>query len=100
MLPLELVINKDSKFKDHSDSISECRLSDSHENTSFDNNEAYKSVSINNMGINNDTDKLSIPIIETHNVVQNIRNHLRNEDDYNSISLQNSHVRECKFQCN
>jgi len=92
MLPLELVINKDSKSKDHSDSISiKCRLSDTHKNISFNDNEA--------LDINNDTDKVSIPT-ETHNVVQNIRNHLRNEDDYDSVSLQNSHVRECKFQHN
>ncbi|RLU20987.1 hypothetical protein DMN91_007603 [Ooceraea biroi] len=95
VFPLELVINKDSKFKDsHSDSISiECRSPDLHddENASFDDNETYQSQAINDTDINNAPDKLSIPTIEACNFVRNIRNHLRNEDDHDSVSLRNLH---------
>lgn len=103
MLPLELVINKDSKSKkNHSDSINtECRsLSPHHGNvTTFDNNiEAYKPATNDTATNDDDSGKVYIPKIETHDVVLNIHAHLRNEnnseiknkDDGKTTSLQNS----------
>ncbi|XP_012219491.1 uncharacterized protein [Linepithema humile] len=103
VLPLELVINKDSKSKEnHSDSIgTECRsLNPHHDNvTTFDNNtDAYKPTT-NDTVTNDDSGKVYIPKIETHDVVLNIHAHLRNEsnseirnkNDDKTASLQNPH---------
>lgn len=92
VLPLELVINKDSKSKENrSDSNSKCRSSNLHENITFDNNEeTYESVT--NDTVINDSSKSYIPKIESYNVALNIQNHLRNGND-DSKNLQNPHVK-------
>jgi len=106
VLPLELVINKDSKSKEnHSDSFgTECRLSNPHHDNviTFDNNTEAYNPATNDTVTNNDSSKVYIPKIETHDVVLNIHTHLRNENtseirnknDDRTTNLQNPHVRK------
>lgn len=91
MLPLELVINKDSKSKENPDSNSaKCGSSNLYENVTFDNNEeAYESVTDDTV-TNDDSGEVYIPKIESYNVALNIENHLRNDSD--SKNPQNPHV--------
>ncbi|XP_071650167.1 uncharacterized protein [Temnothorax longispinosus] len=91
VLPLELVINKDSKSKENrSDSNSaKCGSSNRYENVTFDNNEeAYESVT-NDSNTNDDSSEVYIPKIESYNVALNIENHLRNNSDRDSKNPQN-----------
>jgi len=90
-LPLELVINKDSKSKTNcSDSNSaECGSSNLHENVTFDKNEeAYESVT-NDVVTNDDSGKVYIPKIDPYSVALNIENQLRNDNNHDSKNLQN-----------
>lgn len=91
VLPLELVINKDSLRKskeNHSDSTSiKCVPSNLYENITVHNNEET-CESVTNDAVTNDSSKSYIPKIESYNVT-NIQNHLRNDND--SKNLQNSH---------
>lgn len=100
VLPLELVINKDTKSKEnHYDSISTDHRPQNfhHKDVTFNSEGAYESAT-NDTVSNNDSDKLYIPKIEPSDVVLNIEAHLKNGNNRNSsASLQNSHVRE--FQC-
>ncbi|KYN08716.1 Zinc finger protein 12 [Cyphomyrmex costatus] len=106
VLPLELVINKDSKTKEnHLDSNStECGSLNLYENITFDNNEGtYGSVTndavtnntvtneaVTNYIITNDnSSETYIPRLESYDVALNIENHLRNDNDHNSQNLQN-----------
>lgn len=108
VLPLELVINKDSKSKEnHSDSnFAECGSSNLYENITFENNEGtYGSVTddaVTNDTVTNDTvtnhavtndnsSETYIPRLESYNVALNIENHLRNDND--SQNLQNQYVK-------
>lgn len=93
VLPLELVINKDSKSKEnHPDSNSaKCGSSNLYENVTFDNNEeTYESVTDDTV-TNDDSSEVYIPKIEPYNVALNIENHLRNDSD--SKNPQNPHVK-------
>lgn len=95
-MPLELVINKDSKSKEsHLDSSStECKSSHLHyENVTFDKDGVYK-FAINDTITSNDSNKSYIPKIETRDVVLDICSHLKNGDDHNSASLQTPCVRK------
>jgi len=96
VLPLELVINKDSKSKEsNSESTSTKRKSalDLHyENVTFDKDGVYK-FATNDTIINNDSNKLYIPKMETHDTVLDTCSHLKSRNDHNSASLQNPHVR-------
>ncbi|KAG5306669.1 ZNF28 protein, partial [Acromyrmex insinuator] len=108
VLPLELVINKDSKSKEnHSDSnFAECGSSNLYENITFDNEGTYGSVTndtVINNAVTNDTvtnhtitndnsSETYIPRLESYNVALNIENHLRNENDHDSQNLQNQYV--------
>jgi len=105
ILPLELVINKDSKSKEnHSDSnFAEYGSSSLYENITFDNNEGtYGSVAVTNDAVTNDTvinhtvtndnsSETYIPRLESYNVALNIENHLRNDTDHDSQNLQNQY---------
>lgn len=107
VLPLELVINKDSKSKEnHSDSISTEHKSSTpyHDNvaTLNDNTEISEPVTTNDTVTNNDFGKIYIPKIETHDVVLNIHAHLRNESNSeirnkNNDRTANLQVRKYKF---
>lgn len=91
VLPLELVINKDSKAKESQpDSASvEGRSSDVHyENVAFDKDGAYK-FATNDTITNNDSNKLYIPKIEARDIVSDICSQLKNGNDHDSASLQN-----------
>jgi len=95
VLPLELVINKDFKSQEsHPDSDSaKYGSSNIYENVTFDNNEeAYESVT-NDTVTNDNSNKTYIPRIEPYDIALNIQNHLRNDNDRDSKTLQNSHVK-------
>lgn len=102
VLPLELVINKNTKSKEkYYNSISidnrppDLRHEDVTKISCFNNNEgAYESTTSNTVS-NNDSEKLYIPKIEPSDMVLNIAAHLRNGND--PASLQHLHVR--KYQC-
>lgn len=100
-MPLELVINKDSKSKEsHPESTAKLRsASDLHshyENVTFDKDGMYK-FATNDMIINNDS-KLYIPKIKTRDIVLDTCSHLKSRNNQNSTSLQNcDHVRRHKF---
>ncbi|XP_050461376.1 zinc finger protein 611-like isoform X2 [Cataglyphis hispanica] len=91
VLPLELVINKDSKSKESQslDSTStECKSSHLHyENVTFDKDGVYK-FAINDTITSNDSNKLYIPEIETRDVVLDTCSNLKKGDDHNSANLQ------------
>lgn len=98
-LPLELVINKDSRTKEISyNSVStEHRFSSNlcHESVTFDDEEkTYKSTADDTIS-NNDSNKLYIPTIEPSDMVLNIQVHLNNKDD--SANSLNQHVRKYRF---
>lgn len=96
VLPLELVINKDTRSKEnHYNSIStDHRPSDHHEDVIFNDEGAYES-NTSDIVSNNDSEKLYIPKIEPSDMVLNIEACLRSENDRNdSTSLQHLHVRE------
>lgn len=91
-MPLELVINKDSKSRENcSDSNSaECGSSNLHENVTFDKNEeAYESVANDDVVTNDNSGEVCIPKIDPYSVALNIENHLRNDDNRDSKNLQN-----------
>lgn len=98
VLPLELVINKDTKPKEnHYDPISTNHrpLDLHHEDVTFSNNKGAYETATSDTVSNNDSDKLYIPKIEPSDMVLNIEAQLRNKNDQNnSTSLENSHVRE------
>ncbi|XP_012527020.2 zinc finger protein 83 [Monomorium pharaonis] len=99
VLPLELVIHKDSKSKEDYPIDSNSAKSESpnhYENTTFENNEeTYESTaSGSSTTTNNDSNKSYIPRIEPYNVVLNIQNHLRNDSDRDLKDPQkNPHVK-------
>ncbi|EFN82040.1 hypothetical protein EAI_09399 [Harpegnathos saltator] len=90
ILPLELVINKNTKSKEHHNynptSIEHRLPSFHHKDVSFSNNKrAYESVT-NDAIDNNDSDKLYIPKVEPSNMVLNIEAHLRNGSNQNDLA--------------
>ncbi|XP_072763269.1 uncharacterized protein [Anoplolepis gracilipes] len=88
VLPLELVINKDSKSKDTDSASVEHRSSDLYyKNVTFDKDKVYK-LATNDTISNNDSNNLYIPKIKTHDIVLDIHSHLKNGNDHNSASLQ------------
>ncbi|KAL0119968.1 hypothetical protein PUN28_007974 [Cardiocondyla obscurior] len=93
VLPLELVINKESKSKEsNSDSNSAtCGSSslDLSENVTVDNNdETYECITIDDSVTDDDSNKVYIPKIEHYNIALNIENHLRNDSNCDSKNLQ------------
>ncbi|KAL6254919.1 hypothetical protein P5V15_014261 [Pogonomyrmex californicus] len=100
ILPLELVINKDSKSKENcSDSnLIKHGSSKLYEKSAFDNDEEICESITNDAVTNNDSSKLCIPKIEPYNVILNIQTHLRNENDCDSKNLQNPHDSQTKVK--
>lgn len=95
MLPLELVINKDSKSKENpSDSNSaKCGSSNLYENVTFDNNEETYEYVTDDTLTNDGSGEVYIPKIESYNVALNIENHLRNDNNCDSKNPQNPRVK-------
>ncbi|XP_011866828.1 PREDICTED: zinc finger protein 599-like [Vollenhovia emeryi] len=95
VLPLELVINKDSKSKENrSDSSpAKCGSSKAYENAAFDTNEETYGSATNDAAANDDSSKVYIPRIEPYNVALNIENHLRNDNDRDSKNPQKPRVK-------
>lgn len=99
VLPLELVINKDSKSKENrSDSSSaECGSSNVYRNDTFDNHEESYDAVTNDAVTNDNSSEVYIPRIEPYNVVLNIENHLRNDNDRDSNNPQNPYIKNVTF---